>query len=77
MTEPEIRAIQVLVKRRVEYSNWEITEKWLSTFIIYDGPTKRGSKPMTWNKNAPGCFASEFKPGFFNVNSTLAIDLMD
>ena len=76
MTEPEIRAIQVLVMTRVKLSNWEVTKEWLSTFIIYDGPTKRGSKPMEWDENLPGRFVSKFKPGFYDMNGNLYIKLL-
>lgn len=76
MTEPEIRALQSEVAMRVNLDGWEKTEAFISQFIVYNGRTKRGSKPMEWSKNIPGAFSTEFKPGFYDVNSNLAFELL-
>jgi hypothetical protein len=75
MTEPQIRALQTLVAERVKLSDWETTQKWLATFIVYDGRTKRGSRPMQFRPD--GRFVNDFQPGFMNVISDLAIELFD
>lgn len=71
MTEPEIRALQFEVAMRAKCGNWSSVEPFISQFIIYDGRTKRGSKPMVWDKENPGQFVNTFKPGFFDINDTL------
>lgn len=77
MTEPEIRALQLEVYTRFKLGNWKCVESFTSQFIIYNGRTKRGSQPMHWDKDAPGKFVEPFKPGFFEVNDDLAIELLD
>jgi hypothetical protein len=74
MTEPEIRALQVIVARRVERCGLAATKKWLSTFVVYDGPTKRNSKPMEFRPD--GCFSTEFQKGFFTVNTDLVFEIL-
>jgi hypothetical protein len=73
MTEPEIRALQVLVAQKVEVYGWEIVKEWLSHIVVYDGPTKRGSKPMVFRPD--GLFETEFQGGFYSTNSNLALEL--
>lgn len=77
MTQPEIRALQLEVAMRVKLGNWACAESFTSQFIIYNGRTKRGSKPMVWDKKNPGKFVNDFKPGFFDVNHNLAIEVWD
>lgn len=73
MTEVEIRAIQVEAALRFKLGGQEAFDAFTSQFIIYNGPTKRGSKPMILRTD--GRFSNEFKRGFFNVSSTLALEL--
>lgn len=32
---------------------------------------------MVWDKENPGKFVNSFKPGFFDVNDNLAIEVLD
>lgn len=73
MTEPEIRAIQCIAAGIYKDFGKESFDKYVGQFIIYDGPTKRKSKPMTLRTD--GCFEEEFQGGFFKTNSRLALEL--
>lgn len=75
MTEPEIRAIQLEAAITYKQSGKEAFDLFVGNFIIYDGPTKRKSKPMTLRTD--GCFIGEFQGGFFDATCNLAIRLFD
>lgn len=74
-TEAQIRALQVFVVKKAEVVGWRAVQQWLSTFIVYNGPTKRDSKPMHFLPN--GKFVEEFKPGFINICSDFAVQLFE
>lgn len=74
MTEAEIRVLQQMAADKFKYGGQEDFDTFVSQFIIYNGPTKRGSKPMTLRTD--GIFLQEFKPGFFDVTTLLALELL-
>lgn len=75
MTEPEIRAIQLEAALTYKQSGKEAFDLFVSNFIIYNGRTKRGSKPMTLNTD--GKFDLSFQGGFWDANDNLAIELYE
>lgn len=74
MVEAEIRAIQCIAANIYDILGKEGFDEYVSQFIIYNGPTKRKSKPMTLRTD--GCFVEEFKKGFFTSTCDLAIELI-
>ena len=69
LTEPEVRALQVLAKRKAEDSDEDFKE-FTDNVIIYSHCHKRRSKyKMIFRKD--GNFENEFEPGFFDVNKRL------
>lgn len=73
MTEVEIRALQVEAAMRYKYGGQKCFDAFVSQFIIYDGPKKRGSKPMVLRTD--GIFETEFRGGFFSASSSLVFEL--
>ena len=74
LTEPEVRALQVLAKRKAEESD-EAFKEFTDNVIIYSHCHKRRSKhKMVFRKD--GKFENEFEPGFFDVNSTLVLEIL-
>lgn len=73
MLEPEIRALQIVARDIYKSEGKEAFDVFTSQFIIYNGKTKRGSKPMFLKPD--GHFLSDFKPGFYNICDNLAIEL--
>lgn len=74
LTEPEVRALQVLAKRKAEESD-EAFKEFTDNVIIYSHCHKRISKhKMVFRKD--GKFENDFEPGFYDVNSKLAIELL-
>lgn len=74
MTEVEIRAIQCIAANIYDILGKKNFDEYVSQFIIYNGPTKRKSKPMTLRTD--GRFVEEFKKGFFTASCDLAIELI-
>lgn len=71
MTEAEVRALQVMAKRKAEQSD-EAFKEFTDNIIVYSAGTKRRSKhTMVFRKD--GCFANDFEPGFMDVNEKLAM----
>lgn len=73
MTEAEIRALQVEAAEVYRQGGKEAFDAFTSQFIIYNGRTKRGSRPMVLRTD--GIFYNEFKPGFYDVTTELAVEL--
>lgn len=74
LTEPEVRALQVLAKRKAEESD-EAFKEFTDNVIIYSHCHKRRSKhKMVFRKD--GKFENDFEPGFYDVNSNLAFDIL-
>ena len=74
LTEPEVRALQVLAKRKAEESD-EAFKEFTDNVIIYSHMHKRRSKhKMVFRKD--GKFENDFEQGFFDVNSNLAFEIL-
>ena len=74
LTEPEVRALQVLAKRKAEKSD-EAFKEFTDNVIIYSHCHKRRSKhKMVFRKD--GKFDNDFEPGFFDVNSNLTFEIL-
>ncbi len=69
MTETEVRALQVIAKRKADQSD-EAFKEFTDNVIVYSAGTKRRSKhTMVFRKD--GCFDNDFEPGFMDVNENL------
>lgn len=74
MAEYEIRALQVLARRKAEESD-ESFDEFCKNVIVYSGRCKRTSKhTMTFRKD--GCFSDDFDEGFYDVNALLCFELL-
>ena len=73
ITEAEVRALQVLAKRKAEESD-EAFAEFTENVIVYAGPRKRSSRKMIFQKD--GSFENDFECGFFDVNTQLAAMLL-
>lgn len=73
LTEAQVRALQVEAAARFKFGGQKMFDEFVSSFIIYDGPTVKGHKPMTLRTD--GFFKEEFTGGFFSANSNLAFEL--
>ena len=74
LTEPEVRALQVLAKRKAEESD-EAFKEFTDNVIIYSHCHKRRSKhKMIFRKD--GKFENDFEPGFYDVCSLLALEIV-
>lgn len=74
MTEPEIRALQVIAKRTYEESEARFND-FCKDVIVYSGRYKSKSKhQMHFCKD--GYFDEEFEPGFYSVNTNLSHELL-
>ena len=74
LTEPEVRALQVLAKRKAEESD-EAFREFTENVIIYSHRYKRRSKhTMIFRKD--GLFENKFEPGFFDVNDMLFFEII-
>ena len=74
LTEAEVRALQVLAKRKAEESD-KAFQEFTENVIIYSHCHKRRSKHrMIFRKD--GKFENEFEPGFYDVNSNLTFEIM-
>src|SRR5574344_2842165 len=71
LNEYEIRFIQILA-HDCEDKNWD---EFKRRFVIYDGSTKRGHKPMIWDDKRKGFFLSPFCDDLFKLNGFLAFEL--
>jgi len=69
ITESEVRALQVLAKRKAEESD-EAFKEFTDNVIIYSHNSKRRSKHMMIFRK-DGKFENDFEPGFFDVNKRL------
>lgn len=74
LTEPEIRALQVIAKRLYQESP-EAREEFDENVIIYSGRYKTKSH-HTLKLCRDGYLDEGFEPGFFNVNANLAHELL-
>lgn len=73
LTEAEVRALQVLAKRKAEESD-EAFKEFTENVIVYSHCRKRISKhKMIFRKD--GKFENDFEPGFYDVNGKLAFEL--
>ena len=74
LTEAEVRALQVLAKRKAEESD-EAFKEFTENVIIYSHCRKRKSKyRMVFQKD--GSFENDFEDGFFDINSKLALEIL-
>lgn len=74
LSEPEVRALQVLAKRKAEESD-EAFREFTDNVIIYSHMHKRRSKHrMIFRKD--GKFENDFEDGFFDVNYKLALEIL-
>lgn len=71
LNETEIRFLQVKCK---EASGSGEFENFCKNVQVYDGPTKRGHKPMIFRPD--GMFSTEFKPGFYTINNDLLFSIL-
>jgi hypothetical protein len=71
-TEREIRALQIIAKRKGQESD-EAFEEFCKSVTVYDRRTKRGAHKMIFRKD--GRFDNSFEEGFFNITSDLALEL--
>ena len=74
LTEPEVRALQVLAKRKAKESAKAFLE-FTSNVVVYSGASKRSSKHIMMF-SVDGSFVNDFEPGFFDVNYKLANELI-
>lgn len=74
LTEPEVRALQILAKRRAEESKEAFLE-FCENIIVYSGSRKRSSK-HTMLFAEDGSFINDFEDGFFDVNYKLANEII-
>lgn len=74
ITEAEVRALQILAKRRAEESEEAFLE-FCENVVVYSGASKRSSKHIMMF-SVDGSFVNDFEPGFFDVNTKLAMDLL-
>lgn len=74
ITESEVRALQVLAKRKAEESD-EAFREFTENVIVYSHQSKRRAKHrMVFRKD--GKFENDFEPGFFDVNSNLVFEIL-
>lgn len=78
-TEREIRALQVIARRKAMESD-EAFEEFCNTVTVYKGRCKghkkdKSDRIMHFTKE--GKFEEPFDPGFFSVNDDLAMKLFD
>lgn len=74
LTEAEVRALQVLAKRKAEESD-EAFKEFTENVIIYSHCRKRRSKHrMVFRRD--GIFENDFEDGFFDVNAKLAFEIL-
>ena len=79
LTEPQIRALQVIARRKALESD-EAFKEFTENVIVYKGRHKgrakdKSSNIMHWTKN--GKFKEEFDPGFWDTSDNLALMLFD
>lgn len=75
LSEAQIRALMLEVALLAKNEGWEAAEQFTSTFIVYNGRYKKNSTPMVWDKENPGKFVTDFKPGFMDICDNLSIQL--
>ena len=73
MTEPEIRALQVIAKRTYDESEARFSD-FCKDVIVYSGRYKSKSKHQM-HFRPDGMFSDEFEPGFYDVNTNLAFEI--
>ena len=74
ITEAEVRALQILAKRRAEESEEAFLE-FCENVIVYSGSRKRSSKHIMLFEE-DGSFINDFEDGFFDVNYKLANEII-
>lgn len=74
LTEGEVRALQILAKRKAEETQ-DAFDKFCEEVIIYSNTRKRKSKyKMIFRKN--GCFENEFECGFFDACANMVFEIL-
>lgn len=74
LTETEVRALQVMAKRRAEESD-EAFKEFTENVIVYSSRYKsRAKHTMIFRKD--GCFANDFEPGFEDTNDKLIFEIL-
>ena len=74
ITEAEVRALQILAKRKASESEAAFLD-FCENVIVYSGANKRSSKHiMMFGQD--GRFINDFEPGFYDVNSELAFEIL-
>lgn len=74
LNEAQIRALQVMAKRKAEESD-EAFAEFTNNVVVYSGRTKRKSlHTMTFRKD--GSFVECFERGFYDTCSNLTIELL-
>lgn len=74
MNEVQIRALQVLAKRKAAYSG-EAFKEFVNNVIVYSSHFKEeATHTLIFRKD--GCFENDFKPGFMDVNSKLIFEIL-
>lgn len=74
LTEAEVRALQILAKRKAEESDGAFRE-FAENVIVYSHRYKRRSKhKMIFRKD--GTFENDFEEGFYDVNAKLAFEIL-
>lgn len=74
ITEAEVRALQILAKRRAEESEEAFLE-FCENVIVYSGSSKRSSKHIMMFAE-DGTFINDFEDGFLDVCPKLALQLI-
>ena len=74
ITEAEVRALQILAKRRAAESEESFLE-FCENVIIYSGSAKRSSKHIMMFAE-DGSFINDFEDGFLDVNTKLALEIL-
>lgn len=73
LNEYQIRALQIIAKRRAEISD-EAFKEFIDNVIVYSGRWKRKSTHiMHFRKD--GKFSDNFDPGFYDTSWNLAFEL--
>ena len=68
--EAEIRALQVIMAKSTDDEFKELS----NNIVVYNRARKRGSGTMTFQRN--GCFKEDFEPGFYDVCTNLAFEII-
>lgn len=71
--EVEVRALQLIAKRRAEISD-EAFKEFTDNVIVYSGKSRRKCRKMHFRKD--GKFVENFDKGFYTATSDLAFEIL-